>query len=330
MVLRIPSRQQSVLGLAIAGLVSMSACGGDDTAPCSVPADCASGVCLPDGTCAAPAPDAEIDTSGVLFPDAPDILPTDSTSSDPLTDTTPEVPPDTGPSEACLPNGDGRITRLEVPIAPELRATWLVAENADFESTGTPNATPRWDLSTTFANDARVLLETRAPSSFWFADVFPAATYVSLLEVGGDLFGAFEARDDGLYLLGVASETDGLTRTELVYDPPAKLMSFPLELDASWTTTSTISGLTNGVPSLVTETWTGEVDARGEVSTPFADFDALRVNLRLDRLVGAVPYFEVQHLFVTECFGTIASLRSEGYVAGPEFSTAAELRRLAP
>jgi hypothetical protein len=327
MVKLLPTRQLSGLLALALGTV---ACGGDTLSPCSVPADCASGVCLPDGTCAAPTPDAEVDTNSVLFPDAPDIIASDSAEPDTLADISRDATPDTGPSPACLPDGDGLITRAEIPIAPELRATWLIAKNASFETAGTPNTTPRWDLSTAFPGDARVLLETRAPSSFWFAEVFPTASYASLLEVGGDLFGAFEARNDGLYLLGVASETDGLTRTELVYDPPAKLMSFPLELDASWTTTSTITGLTNGVPSLVTETWTGKVDARGEVSTPFADFDALRINLRLDRLVGAVPYFEVQHLFVSECFGTVASLRSEGYVAGPEFSDAAELRRLAP
>ena len=127
------------------------------------------------------------------------------------------------------------------------------------------------------------------------------------------------------------SPTDGLLRTELTYDPPARLVAYPLEVGTTWTSTSSVSGLTSGVSTFASETYEGAVDVRGALATPFAEFDVLRVVLTLDRWVGfALVHFDVSHLFVTECFGTVATLRSQAYVSGPEMTTVGELRRLSP
>ena len=311
------------------------ACSGDTVAPCTVAADCASGVCLPDGTCAAPADAADTrndDAAETSNPSDGDTLAAEVETDLADDGASPDVADTADGAETtpvtCLPNGDGRITRAEVPIAPDLHATFLVAEHVAFDSRGTPDGDPRWDLAQAFEGDMRVLVETLDPAPLWFGPSFPTATYATRL--AGDLLGVFEARDDGLYLLGVVSSADGLLRTELAYDPPARILAYPLALDASWTTTSTVTGLTNGVVSLATETYEGRVDARGTLATPFADFDVLRAVVALDRWVGGALYFEVQQLFVSECFGTVASLRSEAYEAGPELTTAAELRRLSP
>ena len=231
----------------------------------------------------------------------------------------------------CAPNHDGQITRAEIPIAPDLQATFLVAANVTFDTRATTSgAGPSWDLSGSYAGDAKVLVEPLDPAEQWFGADFPNATYATKLAADSTLLGVFQAKDDGLYLLGVASAEDGLTKTELTYTPPAKLLGYPLAVAASWTSTSTVSGLTSGVATLATETYSGTVDARGTVKTPFADFDALRVIVTLNRWIGAVFYNDVQQLFVTECFGTIASVRSAAYQTGPEFTSAAELRRLSP
>jgi len=333
---------------AIVLTASATGCGEDEAGPCRVAADCASGICLPDGRCALfPEGDGE-----VFVPDAPDGAPDGETADDTALDLeaadgeTPDTgdTPDTADTTAaetadtdtsditqsCLPQGDGRVTRAEVPIAPGLQATFLVASDVDFDTRGAAQAEPRWDLAQSFAGDTKVLVTTLDPSNTWYGSKFPTASYATKLAEGQDLLGVFEAKEDGLYLLGVVSPEDGLFRTELTYDPPAKLMAYPLELDTTWTSTSSVSGLTSGVLTFASETYEGTVDARGVLATPFADFDALRVVLTLDRWVGAALYFDVSHLFVTECFGTVATLRSEAYVSGPEMTTLGEVRRLSP
>lgn len=326
---------------------SAAGCGEDEAGPCRVAADCASGICLPDGRCALfPEGDGE-----VFVPDTPDGEAPDGETNDDAAeadsgagDTTDTSAPDTADSsettspetdgsdttQSCLPQGDGRVTRAEVPIAPGLQATFLVASDVEFDTRGDAQAAVRWDLEQSFAGDTKVLVTTLDPANTWYGPLFPTATYATRLADGEDLLGVFEAKDDGLYLLGVVSPEDGLFRTELIYDPPAKLMAYPLELDTTWTSTSSVSGLTSGVLTFASETYEGLVDARGGLSTPFADFDALRVILTLDRWVGAALYFDVSQLFVTECFGTVATLRSEAYVSGPEMTTVGELRRLSP
>lgn len=339
---------------AIVLTASTTGCGEDEAGPCRVAADCASGICLPDGRCALfPEGDGE-----VLVPDAPDVAPDGETTDDvepgdvldsdsSEAETADSLPPDTGETadssetatpdtdasdtnQSCLPQGDGRVTRAEVPIAPGLQATFLVASDVEFDTRGDAQAAVRWDLEQSFAGDTKVLVTTLDPANTWYGPLFPTATYATRLADGEDLLGVFEAKDDGLYLLGVVSPEDGLFRTELTYDPPAKLMAYPLELDTTWTSTSSVSGLTSGVLTFASETYEGLVDARGVLATPFADFDALRVVLTLDRWVGAALYFDVSQLFVTECFGTVATLRSEAYVSGPEMTTLGELRRLSP
>lgn len=322
--------------LVCAGL----ACAGDSTAPCRVAADCASGLCLPSGLCAAPT-DADVGTDVVTLEDGQGDAATSELGDDaPLSETGPDtgLAPDGAPpadgSDAspvlCLPDRDGTIRRAEVPVAPNLQATYLIASDVSVDSRGEPGADPRWDLAQSFAGDTKVLVTTLDPHPTWYGPSFPTATYSTRLSQDTDLLGVFEAREDGLYLLGVVSPEAGLLRTELAYDPPARLMAYPLSVGTTWASTSTVTGLTNGVPTLATETYEGSVDARANLATPFSDFDVLRVVLTLDRWVGAALYFDVQHLFVTECFGTVASLRSKAYVSGPEMSSASELRRLSP
>jgi len=326
------------LGLLLPACLGLAgACSGAALAPCSVAADCASGVCLATGTCAAGAGDATLDgagtatldgagTGGAL--DGPAEDPGDG-EGDGRPNALSEVTADSSPA-LCRPQGDGRITSAEVPAAPGLRATYLIASDVAFDSRGDTAGDPRWDLAQSFAGDTEVLVVTLDPAALWFGASFPSATYATRLSQDSDLLGVFGMKDHGLYLLGVVSTAGGPFRTELAYDPPAKLLAYPLELGLAWESTSTVTGLTSGVVTVLDETYQGTVDARGSLATPFADFDALRVVLTLQRSLGATYYSEVQHLFVTECFGTVAALRSQPYERGPELTNAAELRRLSP
>jgi len=338
--------------LLLLGMSLLVACSGDDVAPCTVPADCASGVCRADGTCAPPA-DADADV--VFVPDVqfPDGTSGDASAADGATgedagdggggdtasadgasgDTSAPVDAaDTGEPQVCAPNHDGVVTRAEVPIMPGLQATYAVASDVSFETAGVADAggVLHWDLAQTFSGEQKVLVQTLDPADFWFGASFADATYAARLSESDDLIGVFRADDDGLYLLGVVSPEDGLLRTELAYDPPAQLLAYPLSVGTTWTSTSSVTGLTDGVWTVATETYEGDVDVAGVLSTPFAEFEVLRAVVSLDRWIGVVLYYEVQHLFVTECFGTVGSIRSDSYESGPEFDTAAEIRRLSP
>jgi hypothetical protein len=64
--------------------------------------------------------------------------------------------------------------------------------------------------------------------------------------------------------------------------------------------------------------------------TPFSTFDVVRVKTVLTRTVGFVATVTRSQLFVTECFGTIATLTSQANELGSEYSDQAEVRRLSP
>lgn len=235
----------------------------------------------------------------------------------------------TGPS--CLPNNDGTITRMEVPLGPGFHATFKVANDVTFNSAPVMDGgVPTWDFTKTLNGDHNVLAETQSLSGKWFENDFAGATYVTRLSDTSELLGIFEVKNDGLYLRGVASPMDSFTATKLSYSPPAKLIAFPLSANATWTTTSTVSGLFNGSAWVQYETYESTADKRGIAKTPFASFDVIRVNTELTRTVGFVVTTLRTQLFVTECFGTIATLNSQTNEFNPEWSSQAEVRRLSP
>jgi hypothetical protein len=236
-----------------------------------------------------------------------------------------------GGSGVCSPNGDGTVTREEVPLAAGLQAKFRVASNVMFDTAGADVAgTTTWDLSTMFAGDKSTLLETQPLAGQWFEPLFPGASYASRLTDSADVLGVFEITGDALLLRGVVSPTDGVTRTELAYEPPVKVLAFPLTAGAAWSTTSTVTGLLNGVYGVLYETYDAKVDARGDAITPFATFDVLRVGTSLTRTAGALVTTQRTYAFVAECFGTVAVLRSNVNELGTEFSSVAEVQRLTP
>jgi hypothetical protein len=105
---------------------------------------------------------------------------------------------------------------------------------------------------------------------------------------------------------------------------------FPIRAGATWSTTSTITGVTSGVPSAYTERYEQMVDAVGELTTPFGTFDVLRTRVELTRTVGAAITTSRSYLFSSEFYGTVASIASNDYETELEFEQAREVRRLTP
>jgi hypothetical protein len=247
-------------------------------------------------------------------------------------DTGADVDADNGSGDGlCRPNRDGVIERHEVPLRVGQHATFKIGLDATIDTAGQVVDGRRiWDLSGDLAGDRRELLELRSPSTMWFGARFTDATYFTRLSASTTLYGVFRLDDDALQLLGVASEDDGLWRTELRYDPPVDVLRFPFEEGSSWQTSSRVTGLASGVAVLYDETYTYTVDRQGTLKTPFGEFEALRVRSELERVVGLLTTRVRTYLFAAECFGTVASIVSRDNEADQEFTRAAEVRRLAP
>jgi len=236
-----------------------------------------------------------------------------------------------GGSPLCEIESDGEIRRDEVPLEAGYRASFLTTTTADFSTQGsTEDGERSWDFDVDFTGDHLVLSETLDPSDQWFGASFPDATYASRLADATDLLGVFQATDDALLLLGVASQSDGNTRTELTYDPPVIVLSFPLQEGNEWSTTTTVSGLAQGVGVFYSEVFDNEVDARGVAKTPYGDFDVLRTRVDLTRTIGFLVTTQRTFAFVTECFGTVARVVSQENDTTAEFDNPSEVLRLSP
>jgi hypothetical protein len=303
--------------------IALWACSGSDAQSCRIGADCPSGACAADGRC------VPVDGSGgsssasggstMVGGSAGSTSSAGSSSS-------------AGGSGACLPDGDGTITQAEVPLMAGLSAKFLTALDVTVSTAGVAqgDGSRVWDFRGALSGDHLALVQTVALSGQWYAPSFPGASYVSRLSDAEELLGVFEIVPGALLLHGVVSPVDGITRTELSYSPPVMVLDFPLTESKSWQTSSTVSGLAQGVAVLYTEEYSYQVDAHGTVQTPYADFDTLRVHQTLVRTIGIVPTTIQSHVWVTECFGPIANARSQDHELATEFSDVAEIGRLSP
>lgn len=306
-----------VLSLALLG------CAEGGEIPCRFGADCPTGVCLPDGVCLMDGDDAGASDAGPIVDDggdAPDAGGSEDAGPDPI---------DAGPP-GCG-NADGRITRAEVPLPLDVAIEQRSATSVSVDTHGAEqtDSSRVWDLEGPFTGDADRTVRRTALTGAWYAAVFAGATYVLPLGVSSDLLGVFELTSDALLLRGVVSPADGITRTELTYDPPMPVWRFPLEDGATWTATSTVTGLASGVTSVASETWAVRVDAHGQLGTPGGVREVLRVNTRITRTVGVLVTVSPRLSFVEECVGTVAQVSGVDGDVSSEPTFASELWRVA-
>jgi hypothetical protein len=315
--------------LVVALLASLARCATSGTPACYVGADCATGACSAQGECVATVTvgtgigDGGTTTGeggGSSSPDAAD----EASSATPLPG---------ADSGTCVPNNDGTITRDEVPMAVGLRATYLVADSVTWDTTGTiGDAGARtWDLTGSLTGDHSVIFEAESPTGAWWASSFAAATFSMPLVASSSDVGIFQVGDESLSLIGVASATSGAEDTEVKYATPIPTLQFPLSLNATWTTTSNVTGTYNGIPDTTyTENYVTAVDAAGQMKTPFGDFSVLRVGTVLTQTVGLVKTVTESFVWVAECVGPVAAATSQSNTTTAEFSSDAEVRRLSP
>ena len=241
-------------------------------------------------------------------------------------------------SAVCRPNNDGVITRAEIPLKTGQFATYKAAldvDGIDVVGQPLPDDPERrlWDLSGALPGDIKVVLEALDPSGRWFSEDFPLATYVARLGASGDLLGVFSLDEDAITIHGFASQQDGLSATDTRYEPGATVLAFPMELGSTWSSDVDVSGRLQGVywSAFAEATYDSRVDARGILRTPFGEFDVLRVRTDFVQTVNFTPIVRrISYAFVTECFGTVAVINSMDNEDDPEFTEAAEVRRLSP
>lgn len=306
------------------GLLALS-CATYEEPKCRVGADCASGICNADGTCAEPATGSTSSAGGG-----------GSTTSSTTSSST-----GTGGSKVCSPNDDGSITRAEVPLASGLHATFLVAQGADFDTAGVKNAdgSRTWDLTVPFSGDHKLLLETLPlDDKVWFAKDYyktlpaPSTWYAAKLSDTNDLLGVFEITDTALLLHGVASQTDSSTGTEMFMNPAVTVLSFPLESGKTWDTLAAVTGKVQGIVigGIYNEQYTSTVDAHGTLKTPYADLPVMRVHTKLLRYLNGVWMEKHTQSFVAECFGTVGTVVSNDYETSTDFTSTSEIWRFSP
>ncbi|HEY5936085.1 MAG TPA: hypothetical protein VIU61_15655 [Kofleriaceae bacterium] len=286
--------------------IAMVGCSSASNDLCTRDEDCASGFCRADGTCG-PSP-----VDGGPDSDAP-----------------------IDGSQLCAPNNDNQIALTELPLVAGRMATFRVALDPAFDTAGTSSGggTRSWDLSGQLANDTDRTIALLSPTGTWWVASFPTATYAAPLSSESTLLGVFAVDASALTLLGVVSPEAGAFRTELAYDPPAKILALPFGLTgtSTWVSTSTVSGVAQGGIVAYSERYDSRVDHTGTMKTPYGEFPVLRVATDLDRTSGGATLSSRRSFtWVAECFGSIATVSSQDFETSAEFTDPAEVRRLAP
>jgi hypothetical protein len=238
--------------------------------------------------------------------------------------------PDLGP--LCSGNNDGVIARNELAFPVGMSVNYLSNPTGTTTAVA-PNGTETagvtsWDLTSTAGDVHQLTLEPLAGK--WFASSFAGATYATTTDLASNTLGIFRVQDDGLYILGYASETPN--QTLLVYDTPVLSLKFPVTLGDAWVSSAHIvNGMLNGMPYAGLDTYKIQIDARGTVVLPFLTFDnTMRVHVDLTQTVpGGISVSRIQYLFFHECYGELGRMVSVLNETAEGFTNAAEFRRLA-
>jgi hypothetical protein len=238
--------------------------------------------------------------------------------------------PDLGP--LCTGNNDGKIDRGELAFPVGMSVNYL-SNPTGTTATVAPDGTQaggvtEWDLTSTAGDVHKLTLEALAGK--WFASSFPGATYATTTDLASNTLGIFRVADDGLYILGYASEMPN--QTLLVYDTPILSLKFPVVLGDAWVSTAHIvNGTLNGQPYAGLDTYKIAIDGRGTAVLPFLSFaNTMRVHVDLTQTVpGGVSVSRIQYLFFHECYGELGRMVSVIDEANETFTNAGEFRRLA-
>ncbi len=256
---------------------------------------------------------------------------------------------DGGSSPLCQGDNDGELTINELTAL--MGAVASFTQSLPGTSVNVPDPAgiwddscdcTRWDFSGDTPGDGLVYDGVLEPQGFWFADLIPGGDFVQSFE--GGILGVYSLKTDGLYLVGLASEQEGLTA--LKYAPPVRLLALPMSLGDSWSTTaSQAEGLYEGETYPLDTGFTGILSVehsfygkayrKGYLTVPAGEFPVWRVlvdvTMEVRNSLSLVPVYASHRkiaLFMAECTGLVARLRSQEDELSDFFTSATEYRRL--
>ncbi len=253
------------------------------------------------------------------------------------------------PLAECLGNGDWVIEKDELQVAAEvgITATFLAnpggTERDLLDPAGEQGSDGRWTWfydSPAEVGDQVHFLGAEPLEGAWYADRYPTADHHALFDVSSSTYGVHHL-DEGLILLGIASEEEGVDA--LSYVPSVPLLPLPLQEGDSWSVNAAAEGLADGVVypadggiegvvSLV-HRWEFEVDGEGTILLPAADLPVLRLRVQLhteahNSVIGLFASDSQRvTLFVAECLGVVARTRSLVDELDPDYAVATEVLR---
>jgi hypothetical protein len=240
---------------------------------------------------------------------------------------------------SCLPNLDGRIDADELQTAIGVPLQLLVspagATRAVDLGGSVDGAGKRfWDWSAPASDDQSTEIAAHELVGAWFAGSFPTGQFTLQVDLAGRTQGIYRRDDAAISLLGLAStdEDPSEGKTLLVYDTPIPVTRFPVVDGDAWTATSTVvNGTIQGLPYAGRDTYEVHVDGAGKLLLPdltFTQAFRVRTKVTVSPSVGqALTRRQVSFLF--ECFGEVARATSRDNETAEDFTTAAEIRRLA-
>ncbi len=249
--------------------------------------------------------------------------------------------------DVCQPVEDGTIRRSEFPVETGAVVSYEFALDVDVDIDGVDDGgTLTWDFEDFGDDDFTDQLEIKDPDDYWFGDEFPDADYATKLSIEEEELGIYQITDDALLLIGLAtphgpnSDDD---HTHITYDPAIEVIQFPFEEGDSWSTEVEADGEYAEVSSYTghDESYEVEIDAAGEIITPYGTFDVLRMYTVREHPTSNIAdpcWYNIWLScdiesrivsYVAECFGTVARVLSEEDESDHSFDQAAEVMRLA-
>jgi hypothetical protein len=214
----------------------------------------------------------------------------------------------------CQPNNDGTITMDEMPFVVGARARFKIhSGSAAVAKSVVVDGVHTWDFTRPDATDLPVArLGPIAPADSWLSSFFPNADVFGPLDLESENLGALRIDESGVHLAGFGSAVEGPAQSLAVYDTSVTLYPFPLMLGARVTSLVTATNATLlGIPAAFEDLYDVEVTGRGTLVLPDLLLEnTLKVTLRFERTLLSGDFRQVTHVFVHECLGEVARVRS--------------------
>jgi hypothetical protein len=286
----------------------------DNTAECTVAADCPAGQTCSDGHCL---PEYKPDGSKPA---------TDGGTEAAIADQGEDkyVFPDLGPGDGplCPANNNGKVEREELVITVPTSVTYELGTEITVDLAGASSGGQTvWDLTAAASDDhPQPLALDTLPA--WAAGSFTPPpgniTYTMLMDTELDAYGVFTVSDTQMLLLGMISgEQD---KGELSYSTPIEMLHFPVQAGDSYTSDSLATGhwvlsfcptcwLCTECPLNNWDSYEVTVAGTGKLKLPGVTLDVVLVRTTVTQNWWSTT---TVFMFMAECYGTVARVIVDG------------------